>query len=215
MENRNTMPLDDVLNEFVTENDRPTAENLDKWVGRYPQYRRELIDFAAAWAEQIILPPAPELGAESEKALVDRAMSHVLNIAYERQEQSPGHSESDDPIDSLTGEAQRAGMTVQDFAKSCGLDLVLISKLNNRQIKPQSIPARLISHIGRQLKKPAEAIAAYLTLPPQDLARKAFLARGKPASTGQQSFADAVRASSLSEAQKARWLDQATAEDEG
>ncbi|MCP5366743.1 MAG: hypothetical protein H6907_10060 [Hyphomicrobiales bacterium] len=209
------MTLDDVLNEFVAENDRPTAQSLEEWAGRYPQYRRELVDFAAAWAEQLVLPAAPELGPEAEKALIDRTMSHVLNVAYEHNEQEQGESQSDDPIDSLTGQAQRAGMDALEFAKSCGLDLALISKLNSRQIEPRTIPARLIRHIARLLGKAVSAVTAYLALPPQALAGRAFLARGKPAGAGRQNFADAVRSSSLSEAEKARWLNEGADEEEG
>jgi len=210
MENRNTMTLDDVLNEFVAENDGPTAQNLAEWAGRYPQYRRELVDFAAAWAQQLVLPPAPELGPETEKVLIERTMSHVLNVAYERDVKARGQAESDGPIDSLTGQAERAGMNAQEFAKSCGLDLALVSKLNSRQIEPQTIPARLVKHIARLFGNSVAAVTAYLVLPPQALAGRAFLARDKPASTGRQSFADAVRASSLTEAEKARWLDEVT-----
>lgn len=207
MENRNKITLDDVFNTFVAENDRPTAENLQEWVKRYPQYRRELVDFAAAWAEQLVLPPAPELGPEAEKALIDRAMSHVLNVAYNRDLQEQQRAENDDPIHSLTGEAQRAGMNAQELAESCGLDVVSISKLNDRQIKPETIPARLVSLLGKLLQKSTEAIRVYFAEPPQAVAGKAFLALKKPRSAEQQSFADAVRMSSLSEAEKARWLD--------
>ena len=207
MENRNKITLDDVFNTFVAENDRPTAENLQEWVKRYPQYRRELVDFAAAWAEQLVLPPAPELGPEAEKALIDRAMSHVLNVAYNRDLQEQQRAENDDPIHSLTGEAQRAGINAQELAESCGLDVVSISKLNDRQIKPETIPARLVSLLGKLLQKSTEAIRVYFAEPPQAVAGKAFLALKKPRSAEQQSFADAVRMSSLSEAEKARWLD--------
>lgn len=209
MENKEKMTLDDVLTEFVADNDRPTAESLEKWAGRYPQFRRELVDFAAVWAEQLVLPPAPELTAEEEKALVDRTMSHVLNVAFTRDEQAQGRAKSDAPIDSLTGEAKNAGMNAQELANACDLDLVLISKLNNRQIRPLTIPARLVSHIARRLQKPVEAVADYLALPPQAITGRAFLAQGKPQSAGQQSFVDAVQASSLSDAEKAHWLDEA------
>lgn len=215
MENRNTMTLDDVLNEFVTANDRPTAQGLEEWAERYPQYRQELVDFAATWAEQLIMPPAPELEPDTEKALIDRTMSHVLNVAYQRDEKAQEQVESDHPINSLTGEAQRAGMNVQEFAKSCVLDLALVSKLNSRQIEPQTIPTRLVRHIARLLGRSVSAVTAYLALPPKALAGRAFLSRGKPASTGRQNFLDAVRASSLSEAEKARWLDQGADEEEG
>ena len=207
MENKNEATLDDVFNTFVAENDRPTAENLQKWVKRYPQYRRELVDFAVAWAEQLILPPAPELGPEAEKALIDRAMSHVLNVAYNRDLQEQQRAENDDPIHSLTGETQRAGMNARELAEACGLDVALISKLNSRQIKPETIPAQLVSLLGKLLQKSTTAISVYFAEPPQAATGMAFLARRKPMSGAQQSFADAVRASSLSEAEKARWLD--------
>ncbi len=214
MENRSTIPLDDVLNEFVTDNDRPTSEALEKWVHRYPEYRRELVDFAATWAEQLVLPRADELGAEVEKSLIDRTMSHVLNLVYEQEHQVAEPSETNYTIDSLTGSAQRIGMSAQEFAKSCGLDLVLISKLNNRQIQPQTIPIRLIRHIGRLLQVSWEAVSAYLALPPQSLTGKAYLARDKPVSAGQQDFTEAIRASSLSEPEKARWIDETARDDE-
>ena len=213
MENRNKVTLDDVFNTFVAENDRPTAENLQKWVKHYPQYRRELVDFAAAWAEQLVLPPAPELEPEVEKALIDRAMSHILNVAYDRDVQEQQRTKNGDPVHSLTGEAQRAGMNAQEFARACDLDLVLISKLNNRQIKPETIPARLVSLLGKLLRKSTTAIKVYFAKPPQAATGKVFLARKKPRSAEQQSFVDAVRTSSLSEEEKTRWLNEVTGEE--
>lgn len=205
--------LDDVLNEFVAAYERPTAEALENWALRYPQFRKELVDFAAAWAEQLVLPPAPELSAEQEKLLADRAMSHVQNVVFKRAQRETTQAEHR-AIASLIGEAKHAGMSGQEFAKACGLDLALITKLNNRQIKPRSIPVRLVTHIARLLERTVEAVSEYLALPPQALAGRAFLARGKPQSSGQQSFADAVRTSSLSDAEKARWLDEAAGLDE-
>lgn len=209
MQNKEKATLDEVLNEFVAEYEKPTVEALEKWAGLYPQFRRELVNFAAAWAEQIALPPAQELTAEEEGRLVERAMSHVQNVAFSRGQRTGPREAGDRPIGSLTGEAKKAGMSAQEFAKACGLDLVLITKLNGRQIMPVSIPSRLVSHIARLLGRSVEAVVEFLSRPPQALAGKAFLSRKKPQSPRQQSFADAVRASSLSDAEKARWLDEA------
>ena len=210
MENRNAPTLDDVFNTFVAENDKPTAENLQEWVKRYPQYRQELIDFATVWAEQLVLPPAPELTPEVEKALIDRTMSHVLNMAYERDLQTKQRTENDDTVRSLIGEAQRAGMNAQELASACGLDLALISKLNDRQIKSETIPLELVRLLGQLLLKPIADIAAYLARPSQAVEGKAFFSRGKPTSVAQQSFVNAVRSSSLSEREKERWLNEET-----
>lgn len=206
--------LDDVLNEFVAAYEEPTAEALENWAARYPQFRNELIDFAASWAAQLVLPLAPELNAEAEKLLVDRAMSHVQNVTF-RRDQSAADRTENRSINSLTGEAKRAGMNGQGFSKACWLDIALVTKLNNRQIKPLSIPARLVGHIARLLNTSVEAVSEYLARPPQALTGRAYLARGKPQSTAQQSFADAVRGSSLSDAEKTRWLDEAAGLDEG
>lgn len=213
MTQKQNLTLDDVLNEFVAAYEQPSAEALERWAARYPQFRKELVDFAAAWAEQLVLPPAPELSAEREKLLVDRAMSHVQNVVFKRAQSEATQAEHR-AIASLTGEAKRAGMSGQEFAKACGLDLALVTKLNNRQIKPRSIPARLVGHIARLLERTVEAVTEYLARPPQALAGRAFLARGKPQSSGQQTFADAVRASSLNDAEKARWLDESAGLDE-
>jgi hypothetical protein len=213
IQNEKGPTLDDVLNEFVAEYERPTSEGLEMWVARYPQFRRELIDFVAAWVEEMTLPESPELTVEQEERIVDRAMSHALNVSFNRD--GPSRQPGEKTITSLTGEAKNAGMSVADFAKGCGLDLILITKLNNRQILPETIPSRLISHIARLVGRTVEGVREYLGDPPQLLSGQSFLSKRKPTRFERQSFADAVRASSLSKAEKARWLDQAAGQEEG
>jgi hypothetical protein len=212
--NEKVPTLDDVLNEFVAEYERPTSEALEMWVGRYPQFRRELIDFVAAWAEETTLPESPELTIEQEERIVDRAMSHALNVSFNRDGQSHPQQPSEKTITSLTGEAKNAGMSVADFAKGCGLDLALIAKLNNRQISPETIPSRLISHIARLVGRTVDGVREYLGGPPQLLSGVSFMSKKKPRTLERERFADAVQASSLSDAEKGRWVDEAT-EQEG
>lgn len=201
--------LDDVLNEFVAECERPSADALETWIGRYPQYRRELIDFAAAWAEQIVLPEAPGLTTEEEERIVDRVMSHALNVSFKRDKETQVRPSGENAMTSLTGEAKNVGMSVAEFAKGCGLDLVLVAKLNNRLIKPDTIPSRLVSHIARLVGRSADSVKEYLAGPPQPLSAVSFLSKKKPQQFEPESFADAVRASSLREAEKTQWLDEA------
>ena len=208
MENNIEPTLDDALNTFVQENDRPTAGNLQEWVDRYPQFRKDLIDFAAAWAEQLVLPAAEGIGAETEKLLVDRAMSHVHNVAYNRDVERLRQTATDDSVRSLTGDAQRVGTRPAELAKACGLDLGLLSKLNNRQIHPWTIPAELIGMLAEHLNKTVAALKIFFAGPPRAAVGKAYLSRGKPTASPQQSFAEAVQQSSLSDEEKARWLSE-------
>src|SRR5579883_525319 len=207
--NEKAPTLDDVLNEFVAEYEGPTSEALEVWVGRYPQFRRELIDFVEAWAEQTVLPEAPELTADEEDRIVDRAMSHALNVSFKRDAESHPEESGEKAITSLTGEAKNAGMSVTEFAKGCGLDLALIAKLNNRQILADTIPSRLVSHIARQIGRTIDGVMEYLKGPPQLLSEVSFMSKTKPQGFERQSFSYAIRTSSLSEAEKARWLDEA------
>ena len=212
MENSIDPTLDDALNTFVLENDRPTAENVREWVERYPQFRKDLVDFAAVWAEQLVLPAADEMGAEAEKALVDRAMSHVLNVAYNHDVETLEQTTSDDPVRSLTEDARRAGTKPTQLAKACRLDLGLLSKLNDRQIQPWTIPTELFGMFSEHLNKTIPALRIFFARSPRSTAGKAYLSRGKPTGTAQQSFADAVRQSSLSDEEKTRWLNEGTIE---
>ena len=208
MENDIEPTLDDALNTFVQENDRPTAGNLQEWVERYPQFRKDLIDFAAAWAEQLVLPAAEEIGAESEKLLVDRAMSHVHNLAYSRDVETLRETTTDDPVRSLTGDAERAGTKPAELARACRLDLGLLSKLNSRQIQPWTIPAELIRMLAEQMNKSVPAVMIFFAGSPRAAVGMAFLSREKPTASPQQSFTEAVQQSSLSDEDKARWLSE-------
>ena len=212
MKNSIESTLDDALNSFVLENDRPTAENVQEWVDRYPQFRKDLVEFAAVWAEQLVLPSSEEIGVEAENVLIDRAMSHVLNVAYNRDVEILEQTTSDDSVQSLTEDAKRVGTKPAQLAKSCGLDLVLLSKLNSRQIQPWTIPVELIGMLAEQLHKTAAALKIFFARPPRATERKAYLSRGKPTETAQQSFADAVRQSSLPIEERARWLNEGTAD---
>ena len=107
------------------------------------------------------MPASEEIGAEAEKVLVDRAMSHVLNVAYNRDVETLEQTTSDDPVRSLTEDAQRAGTKPPQLAKACGLDLGLLSKLNNRQIQPWTIPAQLIGMLAEQLNKTIAALKIF------------------------------------------------------
>lgn len=201
--------LDDVLNEFMAAYEKPTAEALNSFVLRYPHFQEELVDFAAAWKEQELLPESEPLSEAEEQLLVDRAMSHVQNVAFKHEQERDDSAANSTPMISLADEAKKNGMKPKEFAKACQLDLPIFSKLSKRQIRPETIPGTLTSHIARLLGRPVGSVIEYFAAPPQGMAGQAFLAREKPQASEQQTFTDAVRNSSLSEAEKARWLDQA------
>ena len=78
------LALDDVFNEFVDRYDAPTPQALEALIKDYPQFRDELVDFAAAWEKQLALPIGPELNEDEEEALIDDAMNYMRAYCQER-----------------------------------------------------------------------------------------------------------------------------------
>jgi len=71
--------LEDVLDEFVASGAGPNSASLAEWIRRYPQYERELTEFAASWSLMKWLPPSPDAEEVDEETLVLRGMSVVQN----------------------------------------------------------------------------------------------------------------------------------------
>lgn len=52
--------LDDVLNEYMASEEKPSHAALVRWIALYPRFEKELTDFTVAWSLQEALPPHPE-----------------------------------------------------------------------------------------------------------------------------------------------------------
>jgi hypothetical protein len=197
--------INDVLNNFVTEFEQPTREAIELWIGKYPQFEHQIVDFAATWIEQEILPPSSGLSSEMEQSLVERAMSHAQNILFEQEKAAISTTETS-PVVSLLKEAKQLGIGVEQLLQECNLDKPLLSKLDKLMICPETIPQNLIQQFARILHRPYDAIANYFRRPSSLQSNNSFLSKGKPELQGQQSFTDAVRRSTLSPERKAKWL---------
>lgn len=202
--------LADVLNEYVAQARRPSTSVLRDWIERYPQFQHELIDFSTAWALEATLPPIEEVNEADDRRLVGHAMSHVQNVLFDQDRRSAELSTTM-TIAGVLDAARSVGMDAKQLASACEIDVPLIVKLDQRKIRGP-IPQRLIACLAEVLRCAESALLAYLASAPR--LAGAHLARVKPAATGQQSFAEAVKASSLSDAAKRRWLAEAVARNE-
>jgi hypothetical protein len=203
------LPLENVLELFVASADRPGRDDLLAFIERYPHYRRELIDFASLWAEQDLIPPAPELDQLAAEQLGNRMASFVENQLYalkaKAEPQDLPASQPTAMAASLRNLTEQAGRSLHDVARAACLDLVLTRKLNARQIRPETIPRTLSQRIADFLAVPLEQILVVWTGPPH-LGRASFRSNTKPAVAAQEDFADAVAASSLTADERAALL---------
>lgn len=197
--------LEDVLDMLLVTYGEPTPQAIADFAERYPAFRSELMEFAVDWAEETHLPQPAPLDQEQEAVVFARAQSVFQNIVYE---QTSAQSAPAAGRTSLAELAKRAGTSLGEIMGATGLDHGLISKLNGRRIRPQTIPQSLARAISNFLGLPEGQVTASWTGPPKALAMS-FHARQAPIIPHQEDFDIAVAKSSLSPEQKAKLLQDA------
>ncbi len=112
------------------------------------------------------------------------------------------------PAPRMLAAVREAGLTEAEVAARCEIDETILAKLDRRLIHVATIPRVLLEKIGIAIGRGADAVRAMLDGPPIGLTRAHYndksKRRPKPFAQG---FADAVRASTLPDDAKKRWLD--------
>jgi hypothetical protein len=93
------LTFDDILDDLMMEEDKPTAEALGRWQERYPQYRQSLADFFETWADQEARSdlPLPEI---DEERLVQKGVEYAMEILRKQGRLLPAdYTPSIDPFD--------------------------------------------------------------------------------------------------------------------
>ena len=196
--------LEDVLNAFVASDVNPNSV-LDEWIRRYPQYEKELTDFAISWSLMESLPPAPGAEKVDENTLVLRGMSIVQNLLHEQSRESV--SESVVPFESLIAEGRVHGLEPRQLAQATKLGDSLLGKLNRRLIRYASIPQVLIKSLAEAIQSTPASVAAYLQQNPKFAVAMEHRSEQAPELSEQDDFFDAVRADpKISSEHAAYWL---------
>ena len=204
-----TKNLESVLFEFRAETGVPGPGMLEAYCRRYPQFSRELTDYAVEWLIDEALAtaePAVEAAAPESSPLVSKAISRLYNRIRERDTANdaarPAASAVRNPFQGLAVARKR------EIRDELRINTPLLAKFENRLIDPDTAPRRFLDRFARLLESGVEDFVGYLRLPPAMHAAPEFKAQGKPAIAAQkESFEEAVRASSLDETQKKALLE--------
>ena len=202
--------VESVLLEFRTEAGAPRPAILDAYCKRYPQFARELTDYAVEWLIDEALEtaqPLPQAAASESNPLVSRALSRLYNRIRERDtaagQAATQASQARNPFEGLVPARKRA------ICNELGIDMPLFAKFQNRLIEVETVPRAFVERFARSLEAGAETLLGYLKLPAMANAAADFKAKGKPSANSQkQRFEDAVRASSLEDKQKQALLEE-------
>lgn len=200
------MNLESLLLDFRLEAGAPKPAILEEYCRRYPQFARELTDYALEWlvdaAMEAVETPAESTSAAASSPLVSRTISHLYGRIREREagkeaEVRLSGQQVLNPFKELTVPRVRA------IGVELGINTPLFSKFRNRLIDPETVPRAFLERFARLLESTVEEFLGYLRLPQTVHSVADYKAVEKPlVSTRKESFEDAVRGSLLDEKQK-------------
>lgn len=209
-----SLSLEEVLDMLLDEFDTPSGDAIAAYSQRYPHFRADLLRFGATWAEEAFLPEPSPLSASHEEALDARGQSFLHNALYERASSvassvTPTVSDAA-PVsrETLAQLARQAGHALHDVARDVGLSLPLMSELNARGFRPDTITGTVARRLSQRLGIGVDRVLASWTGPPVIQPTMAFLATVKPQIPPQRDFRAAVRESDLSPEEQAALLEE-------
>lgn len=192
---KHDVPLDDVLNDMALTSAKPDANLLAAYIRRYPEYADEITDFAAELAALAISGEVKEVVEPSTTGTspaLSRALSRLQNRLYEvKQEQTALRSSAPDLFGALDRGQFRA------LAEKLGVNTFFLTKVRDRTIAPETIPHGFRLKVADLMRIPEPEVATYFAGPAKIPEEMRFLSEQKPEAAHRQSFADAVRSSSL------------------
>lgn len=201
-----TPTIDQVLFNFMAENENPTREILTEWIHRYPQYKRELVNLAVDWF-QITIPLPNHTPAVDEAMVVQRGMDYVHKYMIEEEARLRTTPKTSRPFLGFVREARALHLTLDEVAEQIGLTPALFAKIDQRMIRYASLPIELLQGLVDTIDRDLLSGVQYLQFQPAIPRNQRFKSAQQPQVSEQTNFFDEVRADTdLSEEQRQRWL---------
>lgn len=191
--------FEDVIDALMTEEPEPRYDALVRWSERYPQFLEELMAFFAEWSIQAGIDSEADV---DEERLRNLGVSYALDLLY-RRENAMKASRSANTARQLLKAATAIGVPCEALAHAVRLDALLVRKLDLRRIR--DVPRLCIDALATELRLQAEQVMAMIIGAPLLSSSTQHKSKRKPVPTT-ETFAEAVRGSSLSEAEKDYWL---------
>ncbi|MDR5751291.1 MULTISPECIES: hypothetical protein [unclassified Caballeronia] len=184
---------DEVLMQFAAEHDLPTPAQLQHYIGMFPQFKAELIEFAAALVEDRFHGEAVETAASEAAAQIAVSQFHNLRYEYAKRGLPLSSAKAHNPISRLSK------TEFGQFVAKLKLPKEVVVKLRDRQIQFETIPVRLIDALASCLEVAKESVVTHLMARPQ-MARltTSSLSTGTPRETRQETFEEALASAHLS-----------------
>ena len=197
--NRET--LDELFVAWSDDQTAPQPRPLATWMAQNPENAGEIGQWAAdapvfAWAETQSVSAA----RETRTLEIGRDV-----LAQLRARLAPAPVPA--PIADLYAAAKALEIKPRELAARLGVGMPVLAMLRGRMIQASTLPNALMQQIADVLQTSADSVQAYFSQPPTLAASAMYKSDGVPQTTGQDTFATAVRAcADMSDEQKAFWL---------
>lgn len=198
--------LDQVLFEFMTENETPSREALTEWSRRYPQYEQDLVSLATDWFE-LTLPLSPDTEIEDEELVVQRGIDFVRDFLQEEEMHLPASPKTTRSFLGFIREGIALNLSLDELAARVGLTPALLAKIDRRSVRYASLPLDLIQSLANAVNWDILSGVRFLQLQAAIPSNQRFKSSEAPQVTEQTDFFDEVRADpDLNETQRQHWL---------
>jgi transcriptional regulator with XRE-family HTH domain len=180
-----------------------TPKPLRDWIAKFPAHAAQLVDWTT---DRPLVDCADNL--PHDPALEQRVAQ--IGVRALQQFRSRAAAESR-PLVSLKAAAERRGLTLKSLAGAMDLGLPIVAKLEQRLLRAESIPGRLLDRLADTLQVTRDQVAAYLSRPPALSATALYRADSAPKTGDQEEFNRAIETcAGMSAEQKRAWLEPDT-----
>lgn len=197
------LSLEEVLDEFFFSADKPSPSMVLRACEAHPEYREDILEFAALWSSHEASPEAASVEAVDEvsEESLSRLQSFVLNRLHELNEKPL--SESDEAA-ARAAIAALAGGRLKRAAAAVGLgeSTVLLTKVLTKRIP--EVPTKVINALAEHLNVAARALQQCLRL--QLAGSMRYKAADKPNAPTTETWESAVLALPVPDAEKKRLI---------
>ena len=196
------LSLEEVLDEFFFSAELPTAEMVARACDAYPEYRTDIVEFAALWSSYAALPESTaETHGNVSEASVDRLQSYMLNLVHQHKDVSAPDTDiaaARIALEDLAGEKLRRATEAAGLGRSS----LLFQKVLTKQIR--NIPRGVLDRLANYLRVARSALEALLG--PQLAGSLSYKSSSKPTIPTVESWEEAIRALPVDDEEKARLI---------
>lgn len=135
--------LESALEELLASETDFTAETIEAWLQKYPQYRQEIIAFVSELRLQQRLP---------ESAMKVNTSAISAEVLSGLQEEAVRRDNRDVPFRGIFAQAQLLGLRLESEADELGVNVHLLDMLDKRRVRADTVPIAFLGALAAKVQ---------------------------------------------------------------